>query len=163
MKKIVLIPLFLTTLSYAQTDNNIEGVVLNTPCKMEFTRSSKGLNNYSCTIQKDGDKIINYSVTAENMTSRMQNLSDSELKTFKETYFTVVKNNSEANNETTTFINLSPSIKALKSKGTMNYQGQVIYTTTITFFKNQKSYMFNVLTNINDGKILADLTNKIKL
>ncbi len=97
------------------------------------------------------------------MTSRMQNLSDSELKTFKETYFTVVKNNSEANNETTTFINLSPSIKALKSKGTMNYQGQVIYTTTITFLKNQKSYMFNVLTNINDGKILADLTNKIKL
>lgn len=163
MKKIVLIPLFLTTLFYAQTDNNIEGVIFNTPCKMEFTRSSKGINNYTCTIQKNEDKIINYSVTAENMNSRMENLSESALKTFKETYFTVVKNNSEANNETTTFINLSPSIKALKSKGTMNYQGQVIYTTTITFLKNQKSYMFNVLTNINDGKILADLTNKIKL
>ena len=89
-------------------------------------------------------------------------LSEKGLSDFKNTYFTVVKNMSESNNESTEFITIS-GIRALKSRGTMNYQGQVIYTTTITLLYNKKSYIINALTNISNSTTLNEFVKRIKL
>ena len=162
MKKILLTSLLLPIGLSAQIDNNIEGITVNTPCKIEFARSSNGINNYTCTTQKGLDKIINFSIDVESMASRMANLSDKGLSDFKNTYFTVVKNMSEANNESTEFITIYGN-KALKSRGIMNYQGQVIYKTTITLLYNKKSYMINALTNIPNSTTLNEFVKRIKL
>lgn len=162
MKRILLIIPLLPVGLFAQIDNNVEGITVNIPCKIEFARSSNGINNYTCTTQKGEDKIINFSIDVENMSSRMANLSTAGVSDFKNTYFDVVNNMSKADNQSTEYITIS-GIKALKSKGTMNYQGQTIYTTTIILLYNKKSYMVNALTNIPNSTTLNEFVKRIKL
>ena len=52
MRKIFFLGILIPILSFGQTKNKIEGIVIDTPCELEYTRNLGNQNNYSCVTQK---------------------------------------------------------------------------------------------------------------
>ncbi|MHB1106376.1 MAG: hypothetical protein ACYCZ2_08430 [Lutibacter sp.] len=163
MKNIIIFIFFLPVLAYTQTDNKIEGIIINAPCELEYTRNLGNQNNYSCVIQDSNEFIFNYSATVQNLFEEMNGLNGNQLETFKKTFLETAKNNAETNNETAEYISLSNNIKALKIKSKLFYSNQNFVNISIVFLYKQKSFVVNMTTN--DLKLSAsnDLINRIKL
>jgi hypothetical protein len=147
MKKIMFIGILFPFISFAQIENKIEGIIINSPCELEYTRNLGNQNNYSCVLQDVNDKIINYSMTISNLFKEMNGLTASQLAEFKNHYLTTAKKDAEKNNEATEYIVLSNGIKALKINSTLTYSGQKFVVTSIVFLYKQKGFVVNLTTN----------------
>jgi len=87
MKKIILLEILLPFMVFSQTENKIEGLTIDTPCELEYTRNLGNQNNYSCVIQDNDEKIFQYSVTIQNLFEEMNGLTENTLKVFKDQFF----------------------------------------------------------------------------
>ncbi len=83
MKKIFLLGILISFSTFSQTDNKIEGLIINTPCELEYTRNLGNQNNYSCVLQDDDERIFQYSVTVQNLFEEMNEFSGNSLKVLK--------------------------------------------------------------------------------
>lgn len=83
--KIILLMLFSWTL-ISQVDSKIEGITINVPCELNYTRNINNQNNYSCIKQTDTGFINNYSVTVNNLYNDFAGLTVQEEKTFLEEF-----------------------------------------------------------------------------
>lgn len=161
MKKIILLGILLPFIAIAQTDNKIEGLTINTPCELEYTRNLGNQNNYSCVIQNNSDKIFQYSVTVQNLFEEMKGLSENTLQVFKDQFLQSAKENAESNGENTEFIVLESGEKALKIKAHLTYSDQKFVNTSIVFMYKQKSFIVNLTTN--DLNNTSNLTKRIRI
>jgi hypothetical protein len=139
----IIVPL----IGHSQIENKIEGLLLNTPCELEYTRNIGNLNNYSCVNQDSNEKIIQYSVTVQNLFNEMNGLTQKELEIFKTRFFDTAKANAEMNNESTESIVLANGQKALGVKSYLTYSGLRFVNISIVFLYKQKSFIFNLTTN----------------
>jgi len=162
MNKIIII-LALTSWSLnAQINSKIEGITINSPCELEYARNLGNQNNYACVSQDSSEKIIQYSVTVQNLFEDMKGLNERTLKTYKDQFFLKTKEIAESNGETTTSIELINGQKALSIKSELTYSGHKFVNTSILFLYKQKSFIVNLTTNnLNRKNVIKDLTNRI--
>lgn len=163
MNKIIII-LALTSWSInAQINSKIEGIIINSPCELEYTRNLGDQNNYAC-VSQDNNKIMQYSVTVQNLFEDMSGLNEKILKAYKDQFFLTVKENAKSNGETTKSIELINGQKALSVKSELTYSGQKFVNISIVFLYKQKSFIVNLTTNnLNSKNDIKDLTNRIIL
>ena len=164
MNKIIII-LVLTSWSInAQINSKIEGITINSPCELEYTRNLGDQNNYACVSQDNNEKIMQYSVTVQNLFEDMNGLDEKTLKAYKDQFFLSAKENAESNGEKTTSIELINGQKALSIKSELTYSGHKFENTSILFLYKQKSFIVNLTTNnLNRKNDIKDLTNRIIL
>lgn len=162
MNKIILL-LVLTSWSVnAQINSKIEGITINSPCELEYTRNLDNQNNYSCPFQYGNGKLDNYSVTVSNLQNEMTGLTGSSLKEFKETFLQTIKSNSESNGESAKYIDLKNGIKAVSSVSYLTYADQKFKNIAIAFLYKQKSFIVNLTTNnLTRNDEMEDLIDKI--
>jgi len=149
--------------AFSQIDNKIEGLILNTPCELEYTRNIGNQNNYSCVNQDSNEKIIQYSVTVQNLFNEMNGLNQNDLKAFKTQFLETAKEDAIMNNESAEFIELANGQEALSIKSHLTYSGLKFVNISIVFLHKKKSFIFNLTTNnlgIADKK---ELVNRIKI
>ena len=161
MKKLLLLGIIFPFITFAQIDNKIEGLNINTPCELEYTRNLGNQNNYSCVIQNNNDKIFQYSVTVQNLFEEMKGLSGNTLQVFKDQFLQSAKENAKSNGESTESIVLANGQKALKIKAYLTYSEQKFVNTSIVFLYKQKSFIINLTTN--DLNNTSNLTKRIKI
>lgn len=151
MKKILLLGILIPIIAFSQTENKIEGIKINTPCELEYTRNLGNQNNYNCLIQGNDEKIFQYSVTVQNLFEELKGMSGKSLDVYKEHFLKTAKDISEINNESTEWIVLKNGQKALKIKAYLTYSDQKFVNTSIAFIYKQKSFIVNLTTNdLND-------------
>jgi len=151
MKRIILFGILIPFFSFSQTENKIEGLKINAPCELEYTRNLGNQNNYSCVIQDNDGKVFQYSVTVQNLFEDMKGMTGKTLDVYKEQFLKTVKENSESNNESTEWITLKNGTRALKIKAYLSYSDQKFVNTSIVFLYKQKSFIVNLTTNnLND-------------
>ncbi|MBZ0328266.1 MAG: hypothetical protein K8F54_11715 [Altibacter sp.] len=148
MKKIII----LLTITYsslnAQIITKIEGVSLNAPCELEYTRNIGNQNNYSCPyLYNNDEKLDNYSITVTNLQTEMNGLNDSSLNEFKKTFLETIESNSKNNGESPNFILLNNGISAVSSISYLTYGEQEFKNISISFLYRQKSFIVNLTTN----------------
>lgn len=160
MKKTILLLMFTSWSINAQINSKIEGITINSPCELEYTRNLENQNNYSCPFQYGDQKLDNYSVTVSNLQSDMKGLTGNNLKVFKETFLQTIKSNSESLGETTKYIELDNGLKALTIISYLTYANQKFKNISIAFLYKQKSFIVNLTTN-NLSKGSDDLKGKI--
>lgn len=146
----------------AQINSKIEGITINSPCELEYTRNLGDQNNYACVSQDSNEKIMQYSVTVQNLFEDMNGLNEKTLKAYKDQFFLTAKENAESNGETTKSIELINGKKALSIKSELTYSGHKFVNTSILFLYKQKSFIVNLTTNnLNRKNDIKDLTNRI--
>ena len=163
MKFFILIGLLIPFTTFAQTDNKIEGIIINTPCELEYTRNIGNQNNYSCATQDKNEKIFQYSVTVQNLFEEMKGLSGDSLKAFKEQFFKTAKENAKLNNEQSELIVLANGQKALKIKSYLTYSEHKFVNTSILLLYKQKSFVINLTTNDLSTYASSKLSDRIKI
>ena len=161
MKKIFLLGILLPFMVFSQTENKIEGLTIDTPCELEYTRNLGNQNNYSCVIQDNAEKIFQYSVTVQNLFEEMNGLNGNTLKVFKDQFFQTAIENAQSNGEKTEKIVLSNGQEALKIESYLTYADQKFVNTSILFLNKQKSFIVNLTTN--ELKKSYNLTDRIKI
>lgn len=162
MKKIILLLVFASWSLNAQINSKIEGISINSPCELEFTRNLGNQNNYSCPFQYGNGKLNNYSVTVSNLQTEMSRFTGSSLNEYKKTFLQTIKSNSESNGETAEYLEFSNGIKAVSSVSYLTYADQKFKNIAIAFLYKQKSFIVNLTTNnLNQINEIEDLTKKI--
>lgn len=161
MKKIILFGIFIPFFTFAQIENKIEGLTIDCPCELEYTRNLGNQNNYSCFLQDIDNNILQYSVTVQNLFEEMNGLNSETLKVFKDQFFLSAKQNAELNNETTKSITLINGDKGLQIESYLTYSGHKFINTSILLLYKQKSFVVNLTTN--DLKKTNNLINLIKI
>jgi hypothetical protein len=162
MSKIFIILIFASWSVNAQIISKIEGITINSPCELEYTRNLGNQNNYSCPFQYENIKLDNYSVSVSNLQIEMIGLTGNNLNVFKETFLQTIKSNSESNGETVKYIELSNGIKAISSVSYLTYADQKFKNIAIAFIYKQKSFVVNLTTNnLNRSNDIEDLINRI--
>lgn len=134
MNKFIIFGILFPLVSFCQINNKIEGIIVSAPCELEYTRNLGNQNNYSCVVQDENGKIINYSVTVSNLSKEMNGLNDNSLTLFKNTFLATAKKDAESNNEKAEYILLANDKKALKIKSYLTYSDQKFVNTSIVFF-----------------------------
>jgi len=161
MKKIFLFIILSFGTLKAQIKTKIEGISINAPCELEYTRNIGNQNNYSCPLQYD-DKIDNYSVTVSNLQTQMNGLKENSLKTYKTSFLKTIESNSKAEGETTKYLKLSNGIDALSSVSYLTYGSQKFKNISITFLYKQKSFIINITTNnLKKNNEIVELSERI--
>jgi len=163
MKKIILLLVITYTSLNAQINTKIEGVTINAPCELEYTRNIGNQNNYSCPYLYSGEeKLDNYSITVTNLQTEMNGLTDSSLKEFKNTFLKTIEINSRKNAGSTNYIVLNNGISAISSISYITFGEQSFKNISISFLYRQKSFILNLTTNNfdRDNEISA-LINRI--
>ena len=163
MKKLILFGILLPFISIAQTDNKIEGLTINTPCELEYTRNLGNQNNYSCVIQDTNEKVFQYSVTVQNLFEEMNGLSGNTLQVFKDQFLQTAKENATSNGESTESVILANGQNALSIKSYLTYSGQEFVNTSIVFLYKQKSFIVNLTTNNLNNSVSSKLTERIRI
>jgi len=163
MKKIILLAILFPSFILAQINTKIEGLELNTPCELEYTRNLGNQNNYSCVIQNNKEKIFQYSVTVQNLFTEMNNLSKHKLLSYKDSFFKTAENNAKSNNEKTEYISLVNGQKALKITSYLTYSGNKFMNISIVLIYKQKSFIVNLTTNDLNNPASIKLVNRIKI
>ncbi|WP_157209261.1 hypothetical protein [Mariniflexile maritimum] len=163
MKKISFVILIIPFLTFAQIDNKIEGLTINCPCELEYTRNLGNQNNYACVVQDNNEKIKQYSVTVQNLFEDMNGLNEKTLQVYKDQFLQTAKENAEMNNESTESILLSNGQKALKIKSYLTYSGHKFVNTSIVFLYKQKSFIVNLTTNDLNNSASSNLIERIKI
>lgn len=163
MKKIILLGILFPFTAFSQTDNKIEGLTINTPCELEYTRNLGNQNNYSCVLQDDNERIFQYSVTVQNLFEEMNEFSGPSLKVYKDHFLEAAKENAISNGEHTESIILANGQKALKIISYLTYSGHRFVNTSIIFLHKQKSFVVNLTTNDLSSSASSDLIKKIKI
>lgn len=162
MKKIILFIILCISTVNAQVRCKIEGIIINSPCELEYTRNLGNQNNYSCVAQIEEGKIDNYSVTVQNLNSSMNGLNENSLKTYKSTFLKTAEINYKNAGETTKYLKLSNGIDAISSISYLTYQEQKFRVISITFLYKQKSFIVNLTTNkLNRDNEINNLINRI--
>ncbi|WP_026727248.1 hypothetical protein [Flavobacterium denitrificans] len=162
MKKIFLIIILSFGPINAQISTKIEGVIINAPCELEYTRNIGNQNNYSCPLQYDVDKIDNYSITVSNLQTQMNGLKESSLKEFKASFLKTIEINSKAEGESIKYLKLKNGIDALSSISYLTYGTQKFKNISITFLYKQKSFIVNITTNnLKKHNEIAELSERI--
>lgn len=162
MKKIILLGLLIPFLSFAQIDNKIEGLTIDCPCELEYTRNLGNQNNYSCVIQDEDDKIFQYSVTVQNLFEDMNGLNETTLKAYKDQFLQTLIDNTESSDGNANSINLANGQKAIQMISYLTYSGHKFINTSIGFLYKQKSFIVNLTTNDLE-KNNNSLNNRIKI
>ncbi|HEY9184326.1 MAG TPA: hypothetical protein VIM94_03270 [Salegentibacter sp.] len=163
MKKIFLLGMLFPLLSFGQTNNKIEGLVIDTPCELEYTRNLGNQNNYSCVIQKADNKIFQYSITVQNLFEKMKGLTGNSLQIFKDEFLKSAKNNATANGESAEFITLNNQGIALKTESYLTYSGNKFKNLSIVLLYKQKSYVVNLTTNDLNSSGINKLVDRIEI
>lgn len=161
MKKITLLCIIIPFLTFAQIDNKIEGLTIDCPCELEYTRNLGNQNNYSCVFQDDNENIFQYSVTVQNLFEEMNGLSGTTLKVFKNQFFQTLRDNAKSNNQNAESINLRNGDTAIEITSYLTYSGNKFVNTSIAFLYKQKSFIVNLTSN--DLKNSINLVNLIKI
>ncbi|TYB69451.1 MULTISPECIES: hypothetical protein [Bizionia] len=161
MKKIILLGMLIPFIAFSQTENKIEGLTINTPCELEYTRNLGNQNNYSCVFQDNNENIFQYSATVQNLFEDMKGLTGNSLQVFKDQFFKTAKENAQSNGEKTENIVLANGQKALKIESYLTYADQKFANTSILFLYKQKSFIVNLTTN--ELKNSYNLTDRIKI
>ena len=162
MKKYFLIIILSFGAINAQIITKVEGISINSPCELEYTRNLGNQNNYSCVVQIDEGKIENYSVTVSNLQKDMNGLNESTLKSYKSSFFESAESNCKNAGETIKYIILSNGIKALSSISYLTYADQKFKNLSIIFLYKQKSFIVNITTNnLNKSNQINDLISRI--
>lgn len=160
MKKILLLIItFFPLIIFSQTDNKIEGLIINTPCELEYTRNLGNQNNYSCVTQNE--YIKQFSVTVQNLFEEMKGLNGDSLKEYKNSFITGAKNNAESNGETVESIIINGK-KALKIESYLTYSGHRFKNTSIVLLYKNKSFIVNLTTNDLSNSATVNLSDRIK-
>ncbi|WP_233883861.1 hypothetical protein [Tenacibaculum piscium] len=79
MNKIILLLTLISWSVNAQINSNIEGVIINLPCKLEYTENTKGANIYTSTSQYKYNENEFPTCTASVQNSSTSKLSEEEL------------------------------------------------------------------------------------
>lgn len=161
MKNIFLLGILFPLLTIGQTKNKIEGIVIDTPCELEYTRNLGNQNNYSCVTQNSNNKIFQYSITVQNLFEEMKGFTGNSLQIFKDEFLKSAKNNAIANGESAKFITLNNQGNALKTESFLTYSGNKFKNTSIVLLYKQKSYIVNLTTNDLNSSELNDLVDRI--
>ncbi|WP_458626491.1 hypothetical protein [Winogradskyella sp. PC D3.3] len=162
MNKIILLLLLTSWSVNAQINSKIEGITINSPCELEYTRNLGDQNNYACVSQDNNEKILQYSVTVQNLFKDMNGLNEKTLKVFKDQFLQTAKENAESNGEKTSSIELINGGKALSIISELTYSGHKFVNTSIVFLHKQKSFIVNLTTNnLNRKNNVNDLINRI--
>lgn len=161
MKKIFyLIFLFNIGLS-AQMMNKIEGLIIESPCELFYTRNLGDKNNYSCNYEKNGT-LVNYSVLVTNVYNETKVFSQQEEKKYHEAFLNEAKLNAERNREKTKYISFNGR-KALVIEAYLNYSDVKLKNTSIVFFYKKKNFIVNIVSNDFEKSNLNSLVSSIKL
>ena len=163
MKKILLFGIFIPFITYSQIENKIEGLIINTPCELEYTRNLGNQNNYNCVLQKTDETIFQYSVTVQNLFEEMNKFQGKELQSYKTNFLQAARENATSNGESTESLILANGQKALKIESYLTYLGNKFINTSIVFLYKQKSFIFNLTTNDLYSVELKQLINRIKI
>lgn len=162
MKFNLLISLLTVFSVSAQIINKVEGIEINSPCELEYTRNFHNQNNYSCVIQTDMDKIDNYSVTVSNLQIEMNSLNDKDLKLFKEIFLKTIETNSKIRDEETTYLKIKDDVLAVSSISYLTFGNQKFKNISITFIYRKKSFIVNLTTSdINRKNEVNNLLSRI--
>lgn len=163
MKKIsILLFSFFSILTQGQINNKIEGIIVNAPCEIEYTRNINNQNNYTCNNSK-GNIIINYTIHVTNLYNDMNGLDEKALNAFKETYLETVKNNAEKLEETTKYLKLYNKINALGITAFLEYSGVRFKNSSVMFVYRKKSYIVNLVSNDLENSNLKEIIKRIKI
>jgi len=146
----------------AQISNKIEGISVNAPCELKFTRNAGNQNNYSCPLQYRNGKIDNYSVIVSNLQNDMNGLNENTLKSFKTSFFETAESSYKNAGETTKHLKLTSGIQALSSISYLTYAEQKFKNVSIIFLYKQKSFIVNITTNnLNKSSEINELIRRI--
>ena len=162
MKKYFLIIILYSGAINAQIITKIEGISINAPCELEYTRNPGNQNNYSCPVQADEGKLYNYSVTVQNLQTHMNGLNESSLKAYKDSFLKSAEKDSKKSGDTTNYIKLSNGIVALSCISEIVYGKEKYKNISIVFLYRAKSFIVNLTTNnlIKDNDV-TELVNRI--
>ncbi|MFI8606451.1 hypothetical protein ACIGCP_18430 [Cellulophaga baltica] len=162
MNKIILL-LILTSWSVkAQINSKIEGITINSPCELEYTRNLGNQNNYTCPYQYGNGKLDNFSVTVTNLQTDMVGMTGNSMDVYKKTFLETIKSNSESNGETARNMEFSNGIKAVSSISYLTYGDQKFKNIAIAFLYKQKSFIVNLTTNnLTRNNEIEELIDKI--
>ncbi len=163
MKKILLLGILIPFIAISQTDNKIEGLTINTPCELEYTRNLGNQNNYSCVLQKNDETIFQYSVTVQNLFEEMNKIQGKELQSYKNSFLQAARENATSNGESTESIILANGQKALKIESYLTYSGNKFINTSIVFLYKQKSFVVNLTTNNLNSDAIKNLNGRIRI
>ena len=162
MKKLTLFLSLYSLISQGQVNNKIEGITINAPCEIEYTRNINNQNNYTCNNIK-GNTLINYTIHVTNLFNDMNGLNENSLKVYKKTYLKVAKENAEKLKETTKYITLFNRIDALSIIAFLDYSGIKYKNTSIMFIYRNKGYIVNLVSNDLKSSSIKEIIKRIKI
>lgn len=163
MKKINLFTILLPFFSFTQIENKIEGLTIDTPCALEYTRNLGNQNNYSCTSQDQEAKVYQYSVTTQNLFNEMNGLNSQSLKVFKDEFLITAKKNAVSNGENAKLIVLANGENAVITESYITYSDQKFINISIIFLYKKKSFIFNLTTNSLNNSSSKNLAERLKI
>lgn len=162
MKFIITLLLLTSWSSYTQSISNIEGIKIEAPCELTYTRNLNNQNNYSCIQETQGGYIKNYSVTVANLYNDLRGLSIETVETYKEEFFKKTLEVAANNGEQSSLIFLKNNIRAISIVSKLTYGNMEFINTEIIFIYKKKSFIVNLTTNnLNKNDHSLELINSI--
>lgn len=158
---IILLMLFSWTL-ISQVDSKIEGITINVPCELNYTRNINNQNNYSCIKQTDTGFINNYSVTVNNLYNDFAGLTVQEEKTFLEEFHKRIGQNAKEVGDISKNIKLKNGKNGTSVISYLTYGNQKFRNIEIAFVFRKKSYVVNYTSNnLNSDPNVKELISQI--
>lgn len=162
MKKLTLLLSLYSLMFHGQINNKIEGISINAPCEIEYTRNINNQNNYTCNNIK-GNKIINYTIHVVNLYNDLNGLNENSLKIYKKTYLKTAKENAEKLKETTKHLKLFNKIDALSITAFMDYSGIKFKNSSVMFIYRSKGFIINIASNDLKSSSVKEIIKRIKI
>tara|TARA_R110002051_G_scaffold88179_4_gene155430 strand:+ start:24031 stop:24528 length:498 start_codon:yes stop_codon:yes gene_type:complete len=147
MKYIHYILILFSWVVSSQVNSKIEGIVLNAPCELNYTRNINNQNNYSCIQETNNGYINNYSVTVNNLYNDLAGLTVQQKRIFSEEFHKRVKQNAEEIGEVSKSVKLKNGKNATSVISYLTYGDQKFRNIEIAFLFKKKSYIVNLTSN----------------
>ena len=163
MKKFLIVLIIVPLFSIAQISNRIEGIIINSPCELEYMRNLGNQNNYSCVFEDRNSNLYNYSATVSNLYNDINGLSENELKLYKKEFLKVTKDIAESSGEKAEYIKLK-NLDAVLTISYLEVSRLKFINLSVVFIYRKKSFTVNLTSNnLNKSIIQNKLINSISL
>lgn len=162
MKNFIFLLLTISQVGFSQISNKVEGITIDAPCEIIYTRNLNNQNNYTCNYIK-GDKLINYSIQTTNLFNQLNGLDKKGKENFHKQYLSSMKRNSEKQKEKTDFIQISNGVKSLVITSFLNYSDTKLKNTSLAFIYNNKGYIINLVSSDFNLSNVDEIIKRLKL
>jgi hypothetical protein len=146
---------------FAQIDNTIEGLIVNTPCEIAYTNLQEK-DMYACVFT-NGENLFGYSIKIVDFTEQFKAANEIDIPAIEEYIFQFVWEENLTVASSLDTILLGNGQKAMLSITDWIDDGVLVRSTSVAFLYQQKWFNIGLFTNNRNDAYSSQLVERIKV